>query len=149
VHALGACTVSPSGLKPGKTAPLKPKGAAPSQRSADLTVPWVKVVTELWQPTPLPFLCKCSFQTSLRSQLLEVFIPKAARVLVLEAAEGGIGHAANFALLRNIRRDPSLIRHGGFAQAPPGSSLGLSADGGGASSQTRLRLVFNLIPHWR
>jgi hypothetical protein len=28
---------------------------------------------------------------------LQAFIPEAARVLVLEAAEGGIGHAANFA----------------------------------------------------
>jgi hypothetical protein len=38
-------------------------------------------------PPPL-FLCKCSFQTSLRSELLQAFVPEAARVLVLQAAEG-------------------------------------------------------------
>jgi hypothetical protein len=35
---------------------------------------------------------------SLRSQLLQGFIPEAARVLVLEAAESGITHAAKLAL---------------------------------------------------
>ena len=48
--------------------------------------------------TPLVFLRKCSFQTSLGRQLLQGFIPEAARVLVLEAAECGIRQAANFAL---------------------------------------------------
>jgi len=51
-----------------------------------------------WLPPPPLFLRKCSFQTSLGSQLLQAFSPEAARVLVLEAAEGGIGQAANFAL---------------------------------------------------
>jgi hypothetical protein len=47
--------------------------------------------------TPLLFLCKCSLQTSLGSQLLQGFGPEAARVLVLEEAEGGIAHAAKLA----------------------------------------------------
>jgi hypothetical protein len=34
----------------------------------------------------------------LRSQLLQAFIPEAASVLVLQAAECGIGQAADFAL---------------------------------------------------
>jgi hypothetical protein len=49
------------------------------------------------QGAPL-FLCKCSLQTSLGSQLLQASIPKAAGVLVLEAAECGIAHAAKLAL---------------------------------------------------
>jgi hypothetical protein len=49
------------------------------------------------QGAPL-FLCKCSFQRFLGSQLLQAFSPEAASVLVLQAAEGGIGQAANFAL---------------------------------------------------
>jgi hypothetical protein len=35
---------------------------------------------------------------SLRSQLLQALVPEAARILVLQAAECGIGQAANFAL---------------------------------------------------
>jgi hypothetical protein len=34
----------------------------------------------------------------LSREVLQMFSPEAARVLVLEAAECGIGHAANFAL---------------------------------------------------